>query len=121
VTERGHCDRAEAVFHARCVIETVEEAVNLGALRHVLTTLPEEFNALFAAGHEGRLSDYAGVTHEQIAQRAHAIWEESGRPEGQHLEHWTRAEQELRSSSSGEPAMANGGGRTDKRRDFRQT
>jgi hypothetical protein len=32
-----------------------------------------------------------------IAQRAHEIWIEEGRPEGRHLDHWTRAEQEVRS------------------------
>jgi Protein of unknown function (DUF2934) len=28
--------------------------------------------------------------------RAYAIWEQEGRPEGQHDEHWARAESELR-------------------------
>lgn len=36
------------------------------------------------------------ITHEEIAQRAHDIWEESGRPEGHETEHWLRAENELR-------------------------
>jgi Protein of unknown function (DUF2934) len=30
-----------------------------------------------------------------IRERAYAIWEEEGRPEGQHLNHWFRAEAEI--------------------------
>lgn len=30
-----------------------------------------------------------------IQQRAYQIWEQQGRPEGRHLEHWRQAEQEL--------------------------
>lgn len=33
--------------------------------------------------------------HEQIRQRAHAIWEQEGRPHGREQEHWERAEREL--------------------------
>jgi hypothetical protein len=36
------------------------------------------------------------ISHTDIAQRAHEIWEQSGRPEGQETEHWLRAERELR-------------------------
>lgn len=36
------------------------------------------------------------ITHEEITQRAHDIWEQSGRPEGHETEHWFRAENELR-------------------------
>ncbi|MTD98866.1 DUF2934 domain-containing protein [Paracoccus sp. YIM 132242] len=34
---------------------------------------------------------------ERIRQRAHEIWESEGRPEGRDADHWTRAEEELRS------------------------
>ena len=30
-----------------------------------------------------------------IRERAYAIWEEEGRPEGHHLRHWLRAEAEI--------------------------
>lgn len=30
-----------------------------------------------------------------IQQRAYQIWEQQGRPEGRHLEHWSQAEEEL--------------------------
>ena len=33
---------------------------------------------------------------ERIRQRAHEIWESEGRPEGRDAEHWTRAEEELK-------------------------
>jgi hypothetical protein len=36
-----------------------------------------------------------------IGQRAYAIWEEEGRPEGRHLDHWLRAEAEVSQSSGG--------------------
>ena len=32
---------------------------------------------------------------EAIRLRAYAIWNESGRPVGQHLRHWRQAEQEV--------------------------
>jgi hypothetical protein len=41
------------------------------------------------------------ATKEQaIRERAYAIWEERGRPEGHHLDHWLRAEAEIYLSSS---------------------
>jgi hypothetical protein len=33
-----------------------------------------------------------------IRERAYAIWEEEGRPDGKHLEHWRRAEDEVNSA-----------------------
>ena len=35
-----------------------------------------------------------------IGERAYAIWEEEGRPEGRDLDHWLRAEADLDLSSS---------------------
>jgi len=35
------------------------------------------------------------VTNQEIEQRAHDIWEQSGRCDGQATEHWLRAEREL--------------------------
>jgi hypothetical protein len=40
-------------------------------------------------------------SEEDIKARAYAMWEEEGRPEGKHLEHWARAAQE-----AGDPAAA---------------
>ncbi len=33
--------------------------------------------------------------HHRIRQRAHAIWENQGRPHGQDREHWDRASKEI--------------------------
>ncbi|MBZ9821313.1 DUF2934 domain-containing protein [Mesorhizobium sp. CA4] len=33
--------------------------------------------------------------HERIRQRAHEIWEQAGRPEGAHMEHWDQAVAEV--------------------------
>ncbi len=33
-----------------------------------------------------------------IRERAYAIWEEEGRPDGKDLEHWLRAEAEINSA-----------------------
>ena len=32
---------------------------------------------------------------DRIRKRAHQLWEEAGRPDGSHLEHWLQAEKEL--------------------------
>ncbi|CDX56888.1 DUF2934 domain-containing protein [Mesorhizobium sp. M2C.T.Ca.TU.002.02.1.1] len=39
--------------------------------------------------------------HERIRQRAHEIWEQAGRPEGAHLEHWDQATAEI--DAAGKP------------------
>jgi hypothetical protein len=39
------------------------------------------------------------IADREIAERAYLIWEREGRPEGKHLEHWRRAELELRELS----------------------
>ena len=31
----------------------------------------------------------------RIHERAHQLWEQEGRPEGRHLDHWVQAEHEL--------------------------
>jgi hypothetical protein len=36
------------------------------------------------------------ITHENIARRAHQIWEETGRQDGNEAIHWLQAERELR-------------------------
>ena len=36
------------------------------------------------------------ITDDAIALRAYTLYESEGRPEGRHLEHWLRAESELR-------------------------
>ena len=57
------------------------------------------------AEQENRVSIESSYT----AERAYRIWEQMGRPEGQALEHWVRAEAEIASertapAAGGEPA-----------------
>ena len=47
-----------------------------------------------------RASSAPALTSETVALRAYEIWLESGCPNGQHEEHWYRAERELRSRLS---------------------
>jgi hypothetical protein len=39
---------------------------------------------------------YGGPTYAEVARRAYEIYEREGRPAGREIEHWLRAEQELR-------------------------
>jgi len=46
------------------------------------------------------------IESSHTAERAYRIWEQMGRPEGQELEHWLRAEAELASERTAPPASA---------------
>lgn len=48
------------------------------------------------------------TNEDSIRERAHAIWEEHGRPDGSHEAHWHQAERELtdRQLSAGDPSPA---------------
>lgn len=48
VADREGCDPPKAIFHAKCVMETVAEAISPGALRKLQLQLPIEFQDLFA-------------------------------------------------------------------------
>ena len=39
------------------------------------------------------------IDEDTVHRRAYELWEESGRPEGKHQEHWDRAIDELRGKS----------------------
>jgi hypothetical protein len=43
--------------------------------------------------------------HEQIAQRAYALWQVEGQPDGRHEEHWYRATREIAAADSKNAAM----------------
>lgn len=47
VAEREHADVRKAAFHARCVYETMREAISPGAIGKVERQLPAEFLRLF--------------------------------------------------------------------------
>lgn len=40
------------------------------------------------------------ANNDDIQKRAYAIWEEEGRPEGLHQDHWNQAENELNASQT---------------------
>lgn len=40
----------------------------------------------------------------KIRDRAHALWEQAGRPEGQDAEHWSQAEREVVAEDEAQPA-----------------
>jgi hypothetical protein len=45
-------------------------------------------------------------SNQKIRERAHRIWEEQGRPEGLHTEHWLQAESELQEGLDAESGGA---------------
>ncbi len=55
VAEREGADRPEAAFHARVVLEVVDEATTGGLMDKVREQFPAEFDRLFAAGSTGPL------------------------------------------------------------------
>ena len=46
------------------------------------------------------LGDGQSAKEQFIRERAYLIWDEEGRPEGRHLDHWLRAKAEITLSSS---------------------
>lgn len=49
------------------------------------------------------LDDRDPISVEEIRLRSYLIWEREGKPEGKSLEHWGRAEAELRGERHGDP------------------
>jgi hypothetical protein len=47
----------------------------------------------------------ASERSQRIRERAYQIWEEQGRPEGLHAQHWYAAEQELEEDESEDQAQ----------------
>jgi hypothetical protein len=50
------------------------------------------------AGKQARSAPPAVLTDTDVARRAYLIYLEEGCPQGRHLDHWLRAESELRTS-----------------------
>ena len=55
VTEKEGVDKPVAVFHARAVIDVLQEAASAGEIDNIRAQLPEEWNPLFEQGAEGDL------------------------------------------------------------------
>jgi hypothetical protein len=43
------------------------------------------------------------VGHEEVARRAHQLWEQEGCPDGKDSEHWLEAERQLRRGTASSP------------------
>jgi uncharacterized protein (DUF2267 family) len=56
VAEREGVDLPEAAFHARVVVEVVDEATQGSVIEKVREQLPAEFDRLFTAGSTGRMA-----------------------------------------------------------------
>ena len=55
VTEKEGVDKPVAVFHARAVIDVLQEAVSAGEIENLRSQLPDEWDPLFEIGAEGNL------------------------------------------------------------------
>jgi hypothetical protein len=51
----------------------------------------------------GTLGEAMMQDEERVRQRAHEIWEEAGRPDGQHDAHWEQAQREIEAEGSRPP------------------
>lgn len=56
VSAREGVDEPEAVYHARVVIDILQDAVTGGEIEDIRSQLPEEYAPLFEAGSEGQMS-----------------------------------------------------------------
>ena len=52
------------------------------------------------------MNPLSSTSHESISRRAYHLWEEAGRPDGRHEEHWHQAERDLEALDA--RASANG-------------
>ncbi|WP_026735520.1 DUF2267 domain-containing protein [Fischerella sp. PCC 9605] len=55
VSAREGVELPQAVFHARVVMEVLQEAISEGEINDIRAQLPEEFNPLFEAGSQGNM------------------------------------------------------------------
>lgn len=49
-----------------------------------------------------------GDRDEEVRRRAYRIWEEKGKPEGEHDRHWSEAEREMVEADGGKPGFEEG-------------
>jgi uncharacterized protein (DUF2267 family) len=82
VSHREHVDPPAAVHHARCVIETLQEAASPGEIRDVRSQLSEEFAPLFESGSQGRLRRRRGEAPSSGSRRTDATAESGGADSG---------------------------------------
>ena len=51
----------------------------------------------------------APISEEKVAERSYQFWEQEGRPEGRHLEHWFQARAELEAEAALAKSLSRGG------------
>ncbi len=56
VERREQVDRPDAVFHSRCVIHVLSDAVSGGEFEDIRAQLPEDYKPLLDAGSTGRMN-----------------------------------------------------------------
>ncbi len=56
VSEREEVEQPQAAYHARVVIEVLQEAVTKGEIDDVLAQLPGDYRPLFVAGRKDRMT-----------------------------------------------------------------
>lgn len=55
VSEREQVDLPDGAYHARVVVDVLQEAVSEGEIKDVLAELPEDFAPLFTSGSQGQM------------------------------------------------------------------
>jgi uncharacterized protein (DUF2267 family) len=55
VARRESVRKQDAAFHARCVLEVVDEATTGRTMSHIKEELPQDFRPLFEAGSQGEM------------------------------------------------------------------
>ncbi len=55
VAQKEGVDEPDAVYHARVVIEVLQEAVTRGEIDHLRSQLPPKYSPLFEAGSQGEM------------------------------------------------------------------
>ncbi len=55
VSDREGVDLPKAIFHARAVIEVLQEAISPGEIKDIRVQLPAEYDSLFEAGSQGEV------------------------------------------------------------------
>ena len=66
--ERASVDLPASVYHARVVLEVLQEAVSPGAVEKLKQQLPAEYESLFEAGSRGELSRNQNQTNDTQQQ-----------------------------------------------------
>ncbi len=56
VAEKEGADEPDAVYHARAVMEVLQEAITKGEINDIRSQLPPEYAPLFEAGSQGEMS-----------------------------------------------------------------